>query len=163
MNTYACGHTIPRYTNTHTYISYACMHARIHTYIYIHTLSTGWPLLLFDIGKLTIPQVVEPFFQSGMLWETWQHGPGPLPQYCPALQLSQVFSFTVATVAVPGGAGWYVNQDHSKWGVTSHRVPTCCISEVGHSLAQALDSYTSKLAGKHLTGCYSGWYTKARN
>ncbi|KAL3136087.1 deoxyribonuclease II activity protein [Trebouxia sp. C0010 RCD-2024] len=74
-------------------------------------------------------QVVEPFFQSGMLWETWQHGPGPLPQYCPALQLSQVFSFTVATVAVPGGAGWYVNQDHSKWGVTSHRVPTCCISE----------------------------------
>ena len=69
-----------------------------------------------------------------MLWETWQHGPGPLPQDCPAPQSQQPFSFTIATVAVPGGAGWYVNQDHSKWGVTSERVPSCCNHQVKHLL-----------------------------
>ena len=79
---------------------------------------------------MTVTQVVEPFFQSGMLWETWQHGPGPLPQYCPAPHSQQPFSFTIATVAVPGGAGWYVNQDHSKWGVTSDTVPSCCDHQV---------------------------------
>lgn len=77
-------------------------------------------------------QVVEPFFQSGMFWETWQHGPGPLPQYCPAPDAHQPFSFTIAAVAVPDGAGWYVNQDHSKWGVTSSQVPSCCQRQVHH-------------------------------
>ena len=75
-------------------------------------------------------QVIEPFFQSGMLWETWQHGPGPLPQYCPAPDFNQPFSFTIAAVAVPDGAGWYVGQDHSKWGVTSALAPSCCKQQV---------------------------------
>ncbi|DBB15465.1 TPA: deoxyribonuclease II activity, variant 3 [Trebouxia sp. C0006] len=79
------------------------------------------PLLLYE-------QVVEPFMQSGMLWETWQHGPGALPQYCPS-PFQCPFSFTVAAVAVPDAAGWYVNRDHSKWGVTSNHTPDCCQSQ----------------------------------
>lgn len=67
--------------------------------------------------------------QSGMLWETWQHGPGTLPQYCPGPS-PRPFSFTVAAVAVPDAAGWYVNRDHSKWGVTSGHAPDCCLAEV---------------------------------
>ncbi len=67
--------------------------------------------------------------QSGMLWETWQHGPGALSQHCPALN-HPFFSFTVAAVAVPEAAGWYVNQDHSKWGVTSDYAPFCCDPQV---------------------------------
>lgn len=83
--------------------------------------SSTIPLLLYE-------QVVEPFMQSGMLWETWQHGPGALPQCCPS-PAQQPFSFTVAAVAVPDAAGWYVNRDHSKWGVTSHHAPACCRSQ----------------------------------
>lgn len=73
-------------------------------------------------------QVVQPFLQSGMLWETWQHGPGALPQYCPALE--HAFSFTIAAMAVPDAAGWYVTRDHSKWGVTSDHAPACCQAQV---------------------------------
>lgn len=88
------------------------------------------PMASCPVDSLSSSQVVEPFFKSGMLWETWQHGPGPLPQYCPAPHYNQSFSFTIARVAVPGGAGWYVNQDHSKWGVTSDTAPSCCDQQV---------------------------------
>lgn len=83
--------------------------------------SSMTPFLLYE-------EVVEPFMQSGMLWETWQHGPGALPQYCPA-PYQHLFSFTVAAVAVPNAAGWYVNRDHSKWGITSDHAPDCCHPE----------------------------------
>ena len=85
---------------------------------------------IVSVLLLLFVQVVQQYLQSGMLWETWQHGPGDLPQYCPAP--NQPFSFTVAAVAVPGGAAWYVTQDHSKWGLTSHRPPPCCKTQVSH-------------------------------
>ena len=97
------------------------------TVCYGSTLSVAIPIR--HKHTFSVFQVVEPFMQSGMLWETWQHGPGALPQCCPS-PAQQPFSFTVAAVAVPDAAGWYVNRDHSKWGVTSHHAPACCRSQV---------------------------------
>ena len=102
---------------------------------------------------MTVTQVVEPYFQSGMLWETWQHGPGPLPQYCPAPHTQQPFSFTIANVAVPGGAGWYVNQDHSKWGVASDTVPSCCHHQVATEQSSMEHSWTEQLSEEHSQDC----------
>ena len=110
------------------------------------------PPMPSSVWMTTVTQVVEPFFQSGMLWETWQHGPGPLPQYCPAPHSQQPFSFTVASVAVPGGAGWYVTQDHSKWGVTSDRVPNCC-HQVPTKHSWSEHSVTEHLSVEHSQNC----------
>lgn len=79
-----------------------------------------WPVPLHE-------QLVGAFFKSGMVWETWQHGED-LPQVCGGrgMAIDAFSSFTIASVEVPLGASWTVNQDHAKWGVTAPGPPECC-------------------------------------
>jgi len=67
--------------------------------------------------------LVSPYYNSGMLVESWRNGVGNIGSYCrPEYPYSVV---NVLTLSLPNGFTWKVTQDHAKWGVTSSGNYTC--------------------------------------
>jgi deoxyribonuclease-2 len=86
-------------------------------------------------GKDLYEDLVEPYYSKGFSWETWQNGGTELPSYCAGTSGCSYDSFNVKTLSLPDGTNWDINQDHSKWGVSSTGSVTC-IGDINREITQ---------------------------
>lgn len=66
-------------------------------------------------GKYLYEDMVEPYFDVGMMWETWMNGINPDPTFCSPDHPYN--SINIRYVRVDGEI-WKETQDHSKWGLS---------------------------------------------
>ena len=59
---------------------------------------------------------MEPYWHTGMLWETWMNGVNPDPTFCSSSGDYAYDSVNIRNVNV-AGEEWKETQDHSKWGL----------------------------------------------
>jgi len=77
--------------------------------------------------------LVQPYYQTGGYFETWQNGVGSLPSWCPPK-----YSYTsqnVELVSIGNQVNWVNSKDHSKWGVFVGS-PNLCIGDINRQTGQ---------------------------
>jgi len=67
--------------------------------------------------------------------ETWQNGAGDMPSCCPPSNNCTFPSYNNLVVTM--GRSWKINQDHSKWGVsTSSSKKVTCVGDINRQTGQ---------------------------
>jgi len=77
--------------------------------------------------------LIEPYWESGMLVQSWTNGPGKIPSMCrPTVGYD---SKNIDTMTLKGVVSWKSTQDHSKWAVATS-VPVACVSDINRQEGQ---------------------------
>lgn len=82
--------------------------------------------------------MVEPYYDVDMMWETWMNGVNPDPTFCrPDYQYN---SMNIRYIQVTDEAVWKETKDHSKWGLsvfdTDNNKKVVCIGDINRQQSQ---------------------------
>jgi deoxyribonuclease-2 len=96
--------------------------------------SPKWESFLYE-------EMVQQYYKTGMLWETWMNGINPDPSFCTPKYAYD--SINVRRVSVTGH-DWKETQDHSKWGIAKPKggdsnepgIPLVCIGDINRQASQ---------------------------
>ncbi len=87
--------------------------------------------------KYLYEDMVEPYWRTGMMWETWMNGINPDPTFCSNSGDYDWDSVNIRYLNV-AGEEWKETQDHSKWGVgmPGGSAKVVCIGDINRQESQ---------------------------